>query len=219
MGALVAVATLLPIASLVSAQRILEGRVVRVFDGDTIELRTGDDTIRVRLAGIDTPERGQPWANRAKQALSERVFGKEVRVNEVAVDRYGRTVGEVYADNVCVSCELVRGGHAWVYRAFTDDPVLIELEAEARAAERGIWSLPESQRVPPWEWRRQSSPRTKEAAPTGEGAAADFRCGTKTYCREMTSCAEARLYLERCGLTRLDGDADGVPCESLCRGR
>jgi endonuclease YncB( thermonuclease family) len=101
MGALVGAATLLLTASLASAQRILEGRVVRVFDGDTLELRAGDDTIRVRLAGIDTPERGQPWANRAKQALSERVFGKAVRVNEVDVDRYGRTVGEVYADNVC----------------------------------------------------------------------------------------------------------------------
>jgi hypothetical protein len=114
-----------------------------------------------------------------------------------------------------------------VYRAFTDDPVLFELEAEARAAERGIWGLPESQRVPPWEWRRQSSSRrkdpastgTKEAAPKGEGAAADFRCGAKSYCREMAGCAEARFYLERCGLTCLDGDGDGVPCESLCRGR
>jgi endonuclease YncB( thermonuclease family) len=130
-----------------------EGRVVKVVDGDTIVVLVGRESRRVRLFGIDTPERGQPWANKAKEALARRVFGKPVRVNDVATDRYGRTVGEVYADNVCVGCELVREGNAWVYRHYTDDPVLYELEAEARAAKRGLWSLPEAQRVPPWEWR------------------------------------------------------------------
>jgi endonuclease YncB( thermonuclease family) len=133
----------------------LEGRVVAVFDGDTFELLVDGDTRRIRVFGIDTPERGQPWAERSKQALSARIFGKEVRVNEVTVDRYGRTVGEVYADDVCVGCELVREGHAWVYRRFTKDEVLIQLEDEARAARRGLWSLPESEQTPPWEWRRR----------------------------------------------------------------
>jgi endonuclease YncB( thermonuclease family) len=136
-----------------------EGRVVKVMDGDTIDVLVGQQTRRVRLFGIDTPERGQPWYQKSKRALSRRVFGKEVRVNDVDTDRYGRTVGEVYADNVCVGCELVREGNAWVYRRYTDDPVLYQLEAEARTAQRGIWGLPESQRVPPWEWRHASKPR------------------------------------------------------------
>ncbi len=93
--------------------RSLEGRVVAVFDGDTVEVLVDERPVRVRIAGIDTPERGQPWASRARQALSERVFGEVVRVHEVDVDRYGRTVGEVYARDVCVGCELVREGHAW----------------------------------------------------------------------------------------------------------
>ena len=131
-----------------------EGRVVGVIDGDTIDVLVGQDVRRVRLFGIDTPERGQPWYAKAKRALSSRVYGKQVRVNDVARDRYGRTVGEVYADNVCVGCELVREGNAWVYRRYTDDPVLYQLEAEARAAKRGLWALPESQRIPPWEWRQ-----------------------------------------------------------------
>jgi len=143
--------------------RVLEGTVVRVFDGDTLEVLVGRQPVRVRLAGIDTPERGQPWAERSKQALSQRVFRKAVRINEVDVDRYGRTVGEVYADNVCVGCELVREGHAWVYRRFSDDPVLLGLEAEARAARRGLWSLPEAQRVPPWQWRKQHRSRERAA--------------------------------------------------------
>lgn len=143
--------------------RILEGTVVKVLDGDTLEVLVGSQPVRVRLAGIDTPERGQPWAERAKQALSQRVFRKPVRINEVDVDRYGRTVGEVYADNVCVGCELVREGHAWVYRRFSDDPVLLGLEAEAREARRGLWSLPEAQRVPPWQWREQRRSRAHAA--------------------------------------------------------
>jgi endonuclease YncB( thermonuclease family) len=136
------------------AETFFDARVVAVLDGDTIEVLVGRERRRIRLAGIDTPERGQPWAERSKQALSRRVFGREVRINAVDTDRYGRTVGEVYADDVCVGCELVREGHAWVYRRFSDDAVLLALEEEARAARRGLWALPEAQRVPPWQWRR-----------------------------------------------------------------
>jgi endonuclease YncB( thermonuclease family) len=212
-----------------AAADFFDGRVVGVIDGDTIDVLVGHETRRVRLSGIDTPERGQPWADRAKRALSRRVFGKEVRVNDVGTDRHGRTVGEVYADNVCVGCELVRDGDAWVYRKYTDDPVLYELEAEARAARRGLWGLPEAQQVPPWEWRHPSGgaadyPSGGEKPPAHsplnpEGALqsrSGFTCAGKHACREMANCAEARFYLEHCGVTRLDGDRDGVPCEAIC---
>ena len=69
------------------ARDVLEGRVVAVQDGDTFTLLVAAKTVRVRLAGIDTPERGQPWAERAHQALSDRVFRKEVRVNAVTIDK------------------------------------------------------------------------------------------------------------------------------------
>jgi endonuclease YncB( thermonuclease family) len=216
-AALVLVAALLaPVAA--SAGEVLEGRVTAVLDGDTLEVRVGSEPVRVRVAGIDTPERGQPWASRSKQALSERVFGKEVRIIEVDRDAYGRTVGEVYADDVCVGCELVRDGHAWVYRQFTDDAVLYGLEAEARAAGRGLWGLPEAQRVPPWEWRRRRAHERQAQAPAPEPGAA-LECGAKRTCREMSSCREARFHLLECGLSRLDGDGDGVPCEPLCARR
>jgi endonuclease YncB( thermonuclease family) len=199
-----------------AAGRVLEGRVTRVVDGDTIEVLVEKRPIRVRVAGIDTPERGQPWASRSKQALSERVFGKEVRVIEVTVDTYGRTVGEVYADNVCVGCGLVRDGHAWVYRRFTDDAVLLQLEDEAREARRGLWALPESERVPPWEWRRLGKETRDDRRLLAEKAG-PLECGLKRRCGEMSSCQEARFHLENCGLAQLDGDGDGVPCESVCR--
>ena len=194
--------------------RVLEGRVVAVKDGDSIEVLSGGERVEVRIFGIDTPERGQPWAERSKRALSARVAGREVRINEVDVDRYGRTVGEVYADGVCVGCELVREGHAWVFRRYTDDPVLFELEAEARAARRGLWSLPEAQRTPPWEWRaagREAARASSAEAPAG--------CEPRPRCDQLSSCAEARRALAACGPTGLDGDRDGIPCEKLCTSR
>ena len=202
------------------AEPFLEGRVVRVFDGDTIEiLLEGDVRRRVRLAGIDTPEHGQPWSNRARQALTERVAGKEVRINEVDVDRYGRTIGEVYADDVCVGCELVREGHAWVYRRFSDDPVLLALEADARAERRGLWGLSESERTPPWKWREEQRRRARQAPEKRVPRSPElFSCAEERSCGEMTSCDEARFHLEVCANAHLDGDRDGVPCEKLCRG-
>ena len=193
-----------------------DARVVAVKDGDSIEVvrEVGEreEVLEIRLSGIDAPERGQPWAKQAREALGRRVSGKTVRINAVTTDRYGRTVGEVYADDVCVGCELLREGHAWVYRRYTTDPVLLGLEAEARAARRGLWSLPAAQQVPPWEWRRGMRESGGGAPPASE-----LRCGTKRSCRETDGCAEARFYLERCGLRRLDGDGDGIPCETLCR--
>ena len=219
-----ALGLLLAVTSGAGAEPFLEGRVVAVFDGDTLEMLVDGAPRRIRIAGIDTPERGQPWAERAKQALSARVFGKQVKVNEVAEDRYGRTVGEVYADDVCVGCELVREGHAWVYRSFTDDRVLFDLEAQARAAGRGLWSLPESQRTPPWEWRESrrrsaKTPGLTSAERRQRKGAADTTCGVKRTCGEMAHCDEARFYLRECGLTSLDGDGDGIPCEALCSAR
>lgn len=195
-----------------SSAEVLEGEVVAVHDGDTISVLVDGAPRRIRLRGVDAPERGQPWAEKAKQALARRVSGEEVRVISVAVDAYGRTVGEVYADGVCVGCELVREGHVWVYRRYSDDEVLLQLEADARASRRGLWALPEGQRAPPWEWRRGRGD-ARRGASRGRGPRA---CGTKRTCGEMSSCDEARFHLEVCGLTRLDGDGDGVPCEKLC---
>jgi endonuclease YncB( thermonuclease family) len=196
-------------------EEYFDAGVVAVKDGDSIVVVRGGSEQDVRIFGIDAPERGQPWSRRAREALSLRVFGKEVRINAVTTDRYGRTVGEVYADDVCVGCELLREGHAWVYRQYTESKVLLGLEAEARAARRGLWSLPESEQVPPWEWRRgvrQPNAAPQALVPETPG----FTCGGKTLCREMRSCAEARFHLAECGLARLDGDGDGVPCETLC---
>jgi micrococcal nuclease len=79
------------------------GKVVGVTDGDTLTLRTETETLKVRLEAIDTPERGQPFGTKAKQALSELVFGKAVSVESSGPDRYGRTIGTIRAEGVSVN--------------------------------------------------------------------------------------------------------------------
>jgi endonuclease YncB( thermonuclease family) len=88
----------------------------RRSDGDTIKVLVEERTIKVRLAEIDTPDRGQPWASRAKQALSDKVFGEEVEVRVVTVDRYGRTVGHVWVSGRHINREMIREGHGKPYR-------------------------------------------------------------------------------------------------------
>lgn len=142
------------------------GRVKRIFDGDSfIVLTPMGREVEVRLFGIDAPERNQPWNRRSRQALGKLVRDREVSLEVVTVDAYGRTVALVRrtSDDLEVNREMVRQGHAWVYRRYTQDPSLIALEALARDERRGIWSLPETERVPPWAWRTQNRhPRQRE---------------------------------------------------------
>ncbi len=115
--------------------------------------------IKIRLAEIDTPEKDQPYGNKAKQALSDLVFGESVRIKVETTDRYGRTVGKVYLGDMNINAELVKNGHAWVYRKYAKDQNLYELEAEARENQLGFWALSEEQKIAPWEWRQSKRRR------------------------------------------------------------
>jgi len=133
----------------------LQGHVIAIQDGDTLTLLTTEKyQVRIRLAEIDTPETAQPYGARAKQALSDLVFNRDVSVEIITIDRYDRLVGRIFVDGRDVNAALVTAGAAWVYRQYSEDPQLLALEAEARAAGRGLWGLPEAQRIPPWQWRR-----------------------------------------------------------------
>ena len=135
------------------------GRVVRVLDGDSVIVRRSDGRdLEVRLFGIDAPERHQPWSRRSRQALSRLARDHEVLLEVVTEDAYGRTVAVMRrtSDGLDVNREMIRQGHAWVYRQYTNDPALLALEDGARRAGAGLWSLPEAERVPPWQWRREN---------------------------------------------------------------
>jgi len=147
---------LLPLLLLftLSAQaETLEGKVIKIADGDTLTLLTpSNQQVKIRLAGIDTPEKRQPFGNRAKQALSNLAFQKQALIEVEAKDRYGRTVGTVFVGSQNLNAELVKQGMAWVYRKYTSDKRLYVLESEAKQTKRGLW-LDENP-IPPWDWRR-----------------------------------------------------------------
>ncbi|HHQ14561.1 MAG TPA: hypothetical protein ENK16_05995, partial [Chromatiales bacterium] len=118
----------------------IHATVERVYDGDTFEAITRHGVrIRVRLAEIDTPEKGEPFSNRARETLLRMVDHDEVAIRLFDIDKYGRIVGRVFANGTDTSAELVRLGLAAVYRRYAKDPQLYELEAEARKAGRGFW--------------------------------------------------------------------------------
>lgn len=151
---LITVVISLVLSVLVKADE-LSGRVVAVADGDTITLLTPDKRqIRVRLAQIDAPEKAQPYGQKSKQALSDLVFGQTISVRVETTDRYGRTVGTVFYEGKDVNLDLVRSGHAWVYRQYANDREYYSAEERARTMQIGLWALQNDQRVPPWEWRK-----------------------------------------------------------------
>lgn len=138
---------------------VLTGKVTKVIDADTIDIALASGPIRIRLHGIDSPERGQPWEDESTAALKQWILGKEVDVEPFQQDRYDRLIGIVYLGEVNINAELVRQGHAWAYRRYMRqaDAELCADEAEARLKKLGLWSLPKADRVAPWEWRRRKN--------------------------------------------------------------
>jgi endonuclease YncB( thermonuclease family) len=206
-------------------QADIRGKVIAVTDGDTIKLLDANRVQhKVRLAGIDAPEKGQPFGNASRKNLASLVAGKDVRIETSKKDRYGRVLGKVWVQpQDCPGCgktlnanhAQILSGMAWRYLDYVKDLTPEDrgryesAETEARKRKRGLWR--EANAIPPWAWRRgQRNATVNETA-------ASFQCGSKRYCREMTSCEEAKFYLQTCGLSRLDGDRNGVPCNSLCR--
>jgi micrococcal nuclease len=176
-------------------------RVVGIVDGDTIEVEVGGQIYGLRYIGIDSPEPGQPGWWEATEANRQLVEGQTVRLEKDVsdTDQYGRLLRYVYVADLLVNAELVRQGYASAV-AYPPDvsrqDLLAQLEQEARREGRGLWaSWPESTEGPSWS------------------------CVGNLYnCGDFSSCEEVMSYWQACpgDPSRLDGDHDGRPCESLC---
>ncbi len=156
--------TLLLLLCLIATQALaappatLTGKVVSVSDGDTLTLLDAAKTKhKIRLHGIDAPESKQPFGTVAKKGLADLVFGKEVHVEVVDKDRYGREVGNVHVDGVHVSREQVANGLAWRYVQYDKKNDFGGLEDDARKQRRGLWA--DAHPVAPWEWRKSEKER------------------------------------------------------------
>ncbi len=138
-----------------------EGKVVKVKDGDSIVVLrdTEKRQSEVRLAGIDAPEFAQPWGRESRAALKRLLQGKTVRVEVTDKDRYGRLVGKVYLGRAYVNAAMTESGNAWAFARYLPDRQIRAGQDAARAANRGLWSLPPEDRIPPATWRQQNPRR------------------------------------------------------------
>jgi len=128
--------------------------VVNIADGDTFTLLYTDKSkVKVRLYGIDTPERGQDFGTAARNALGEMLKGHLVSLQKKDKDRYGRTVAVAFRDDgLCINEEMLRLGYAWHYSEYDKNPDWKELEQQARKKKIGLWAG--ANQTPPWEWRK-----------------------------------------------------------------
>lgn len=131
------------------------GRVVGVSDGDTITILDEMDKgrFRIRLYGIDCPEKKQAYGNKAKQFLASLVYGKRVSVRFSSIDRYGRILGRVYLSGKDINLAMISAGLAWHYVKYDNNIRYSDAEKKARSAGLGLWS--DRSPVPPWVFRRK----------------------------------------------------------------
>lgn len=164
-GMLLALACLLSLGAAAfagAATHTLTGRVVAVADGDTLTVLDGRQQVRIRVQGIDAPERKQAFGTRSREALSACAFGKSVTVQWEELDRFGRTVGRVFAGGTDCGLEQIKAGLAWHFVQFArrqppaERAAYAQAEIEARAARRGLWQ--DSDPVPPWNFRHKAKP-------------------------------------------------------------
>lgn len=129
------------------------GKIVGILDGDTYDiLMHGNETVRVRMEGIDAPEKGMPFYKAAKNYLSTLCFGKQVRLKISGKDNHDRTLAFSYLeDGTELSHEMLKAGLAWHFKKYNSDADLAQLEKEAQGAKIGIWSTDNP--MPPWDNR------------------------------------------------------------------
>lgn len=153
------------LAPLLALGASIEGKIVGVSDGDTVTLLDAQKTQwKIRLLGIDAPEKKMPFGQRSKQHLADLIYKKQVIVEYSKRDRYGRTLGKILVEGVDANLEQIRSGMAWHYKQyqrdqlFEDRKLYSEAEETARSSRRGLWA--DATPTPPWDWRKQQ--RTKK---------------------------------------------------------
>lgn len=174
---------------------ILVGRVVGVSDGDTITVLDAQRVQhKVRLAGIDAPEKSQPFGNSAKESLSDLVFGKTVTVEHSRVDRFGRVVGKVLVGDVEANLAQVRAGMAWHYKEYEREQSVVArvkyayAENVARQRRIGLWR--DTNPTPPWDFRRVQREGSKVPAP--KSVTAQSASNSQCDCISGTLCTGER---------------------------
>jgi micrococcal nuclease len=138
--------------NIVCFSQVYNGTILRVLDGDTFVLQTDDGSIMVRMNGIDAPEKNQPYGKESGDFL-RKFLNKQCKVIKHSIDRYGRTIGDLYIDNTWINLESIRMGLSWHYKKYSKDKILSSAEDSARGIKVGLWK--EECPIAPWEWRHK----------------------------------------------------------------
>jgi micrococcal nuclease len=195
-----------------------QATVLSIGDGDTITVTEGATKTKVRLACIDAPEMAQsPYGGEARKEVQALVpVGTPVTLRKVANDRYGRTVAEVLRGSTNVNLVLVQRGFAFAYRDYLqncDRNAYLGAERQAEAAHKGVWSVTGGI-TRPWDWRHGTRPNRAKGGVTPSASTSRTTSGGRYTCGKIGNFARAQELLKQ-GNTYLDGDKDGVACESL----
>ena len=126
---------------------------IRVVDGDTIRAEAKGREIKIRLVEIDAPEINQPFGAQSKNFLNRLLNKKDVTLISQGEDRYGRTLGEIYANGESANALMIKSGFAWVYDRYVKDSSLYEYQDQAKAENLGLWRAKDP--IAPWVWRKQ----------------------------------------------------------------
>jgi micrococcal nuclease len=127
-------------------------KVIGIIDGDTYDILKDNKSERIRVDGIDAPEKGMPFYKVSKKYLSNLIYSKYIRIEFEKKDRYGRWVGKGYIDDLDISEEMIKAGMAWHFKRYSDSEILSDLEIEARNNRIGLWKEPNP--IAPWEIRK-----------------------------------------------------------------
>lgn len=145
-----------------SNAQTINGTVTRVADGDTVTLTSiAGERIKVRLNSIDAPEKKQAFSKASSRSLSKLCLDQSASVITTKLDRYGRSIGDLFCNGVSANKHQLSNGYAWVFRKYSSDAGLLALESKAHSSYLGLWSAPAP--VPPWEWRKAKREGKKPA--------------------------------------------------------
>lgn len=212
--------------------------VVKVIDGDTIDVSIDGKTERIRLIGVDTPEVVDPrkpvqcFGKEASAKVHKLLDGKKVSLEDDKSqgdkDKYSRLLRYAFTeDGINVALEVISSGYGHEYTYDLPYKYQVDFKSAQKFAEKnglGLWALDacvtptqEVIYIPPTSTPAPQVFTQQAIEPTQPPAqSSGFTCSGKTKCGEMGSCEEARFYLTQCNVLRLDGDDDGTPCETLC---
>jgi len=196
--------------------------VVKVVDGDTIDVSINGETKRLRLIGINTPETvdprtpvecfGKEASDKAKSLLTGKKVSLEADSTQGELDKYSRLLRYVFLeDGTNFNLYMIKEGYAYEYTystAYMYQKEFKEAQIYAKANNKGLWS--------PTTCNGELKSAEPQTTSTSSSTSSFGSCGTKTTCSQMTTCEEAKYFLNNCGVKKLDRDSDGTPCESLC---